>query len=183
MPLAQLPKSFGLVELKKGFFPHLYNTEKHQNDLLIKLPDMEYYDPDSMSKDRREEFFKWYEEHKNDNFCFQEEMKEYCISDVDILLQACWKFRQLLKCNTGKKTQIQDLENLMTMSIYENAIDSFSFLTIASVCMGIFRGKFLTETWSVLIKENCVEDCKHEKDCVCTWIEGRIVDSSSPLEV
>ena len=183
MPLAQLPKSFGLVELKKGFFPHLYNTEKHQNDLLIKLPYMEYYDPDSMSKDRREEFFKWYEEHKNDNFCFQEEMKEYCISDVDILLQACWKFRQLLKCNTGKKTQIQDLENLMTMSIYENAIDSFSFLTIASVCMGIFKGKFLTETWSVLIKENGVEDCKHEKDCVCTWIEGRIVDSSSPLEV
>ena len=122
-------------------------------------------------------------EHKNDNFCFQEEMKEYCISDVDILLQACSKFRQLLKCNTGKKTQIQDLENLMTMSIYENAIDSFSFLTIASVLMGIFRGKLLTETWSVLIKENCVEDCKHEKDCVCTWIEGRIVDSSSPLEV
>ena len=61
MPLTQLPKSFGLVELEKGFFPHLYNTEKHQNDLLIKLPDMQYYDPDSMSKDRREEFFKWYE--------------------------------------------------------------------------------------------------------------------------
>ena len=35
--------------------------------------------------------------HKNDQFDFQKEMQEYCISDVDILLQACWKFRQLLK--------------------------------------------------------------------------------------
>ena len=50
MPLAQLPKSFGLVELKKGFFPHFYNTAKHQNDVLISLPDVKYYDPDSMSK-------------------------------------------------------------------------------------------------------------------------------------
>ena len=64
MPLAQLPKSFGLVELKKGFFLHYYNTAEHQNDVLINLPDVKYYDPDSMSKERREEFFKWYEENK-----------------------------------------------------------------------------------------------------------------------
>ena len=41
----------------------------------------------------------------------------------------------------------------MTMTIYENAVDAFSFLTIASVCMDIFRAKFLPETWSVLINE------------------------------
>ena len=58
MPLAQLPKSFGLTELKKGFFPHYYNTVEHQNDILINLPDVKYYDLDSMSKERREEFFK-----------------------------------------------------------------------------------------------------------------------------
>ena len=71
----------------------------------------------------------------------------------------------------------------MTMTIYENAVDAFSFLTIASVCMGIFRAKFLPETWSVLIKEKCVENCKYEKDCVCEWIEARMVDSATPLEV
>ena len=182
MPLAQLPKSFGLVELKKGFFPHFYNTAEHQNDILLNLPDVKYYDPDSMNKDRREEFYKWYEEHKNDVFGFQKEMEEYCISDVDIL-QACWKFRQLLKSQTGKKTEILDLENLMTNTMYENAIDCFAFLTIASVCMGIFRAKFLSETWSVLIKENCVEKCTHGTDCVCEWIEGRLGNSSSQLEV
>ena len=183
MPLAQLPKSFGLVELKKGFFPHYYNTAEHQNDVLINLPDVKYYDPDSMSKERREEFFKWYEENKNKVFGFQTEMEEYCISDVDILLQACWKFRQLLKSETGTKTEIEDLENLMTTTIYEHAVDSFSFLTIASVCMGIFRGTFLTETWSILIKENCVERCEHDKNCVCEWLEGRVINSSTPLEV
>ena len=76
MPLAQLPKSFGLKELKKGFFPHFYNTTEHQNDILLNLPDVKYYDPDSMGKERREEFFKWYEENKNEVFGFQKEMEE-----------------------------------------------------------------------------------------------------------
>ena len=32
MPLSQLPKSVGLVEMKKGYFPHLYNTQ--ENNML-----------------------------------------------------------------------------------------------------------------------------------------------------
>ena len=183
MPLAQLPKSFGLEELKKGFFPHFFNTPDNQEDILLNLPDMKYYDPDSMSKERRKEFMEWYEIHKHDTFCFQKEMQEYCISDVDILLQACWKFRQLLKDQTGKKKEIQDIENMISKTISEHAIDCFSFLTIASVCMGIFRGKFLKETWSVLIKEDSKHDCKHDKNCVCEWVEARKIDASSPLEV
>ena len=183
MPLAQLPKSFGLEELKKGFFPHFFNTPDNQEDILLNLPDMKYYDPDSMSKERRKEFMEWYEIHKHDTFCFQKEMQEYCISDVDILLQACWKFRQLLKDQTGKKKEIQDIENMISKTISKHAIDCFSFLTIASVCMGIFRGKFLKETWSVLIKEDSKHDCKHDKNCVCEWVEARKIDASSPLEV
>ena len=97
MPLAKLPKSFGLEEKKKGFFPHLYNTPEHENDILPTLPDLKYYDPDSMSKERREEFMTWYEANKSKPFHFQNEMKNYCISDVDTLLNACCKFRQLLK--------------------------------------------------------------------------------------
>ena len=110
-------------------------------------------------------------------------MQEYCISEVDIFLQACWKFRQLLKDQTGKKKEIQDIENMISKTISEHAIDCFSFLTTASVCMGIFRGKFLKETWSVLIKEDSKHDCKHDKNCVCEWVEARKIDASSPLEV
>ena len=72
---------------------------------------------------------------------------------------------------------------MITKTIRKNAVDSFSFLTIASVCMGIFRAKFLTETWTVLIKEKCEENCKYDRNCVCEWIEGRKLDASSPLEI
>ena len=103
MPLAQLPKSFGLVELKKGFFPHYFNIAEHQNDVLLNLPDVKYYDPDSMSKERREEFFKWYEENKNKVFGFQKEMEEYCISDVDILLKALLEIQTFVEvCHWDK---------------------------------------------------------------------------------
>ena len=37
MPLAQLPKSFGLEELEKGFFPHFFNTKENQDDILLNL--------------------------------------------------------------------------------------------------------------------------------------------------
>ena len=81
MPLAKLPKSFDLKEIKKGFFPHFYNTKEHEHDILPCLPDIQYYDPDSMSKERRKEFLEWYDLNKDKSFDFQKEMREYCISD------------------------------------------------------------------------------------------------------
>ena len=144
MPLAKLPKSFGFEEKKKGFFPHLYNTPEHENDILPNLPEIKYYDPDSMSKDRREEFLKWYDENRNNSFHFQNEMKEYCISDVDILLNACCKFRQLLKEETVAIEIEEDCnpDEMLLKAIMSNSVDPFSFLTIASVCVGILGQNF-----------------------------------------
>ena len=53
MPLSQLPKDFGLVEMKKGYFPHLYNM-KDNNMLeckkwLMHLPNPSYYDIDNIA--------------------------------------------------------------------------------------------------------------------------------------
>jgi len=31
MPLSAFPKTFGLTELKKGYFPHKFNVPAHQN--------------------------------------------------------------------------------------------------------------------------------------------------------
>ena len=67
MPLFQLPKMFGPVERKKGYFPHLYNT-KENNMLeskkhLMRLPDPSYYDVDNMHKEARDKFLQWYEIH------------------------------------------------------------------------------------------------------------------------
>ena len=185
MALSKLPSSFGLEEKKKGFFPHLYNTPEHENDILPNLPDMKYYDPDSMSKDRREEFMTWYEENKDSPFHFQNEMKDYCTSDVDILLNACSKFRQILREETAVVEEIQDPFDMVLDAILNNFIDPFSFLTIASVCLGVFRAKFLPETWSVLTKEKASlhTQCKHQWNCVCEWLEARKLSGDAEMEV
>ncbi|KAL4136009.1 hypothetical protein QTP88_007583 [Uroleucon formosanum] len=61
-PLSSFPKTFGLKKLKKGYFPHFFNTNKI-------------------------EFEKCYNEKINENylFNFKEELVAYCTSDVDIL--------------------------------------------------------------------------------------------------
>ena len=79
MPLGNLPKSFGLNELKKGFFPHFFNTPENEYAKLECLPDIQYYDPDSMSKDKRSQFIQWYTENRNKPFDFQKERKEYLL--------------------------------------------------------------------------------------------------------
>ena len=58
---------------------------------------------------------------KNDTFDFQKEMTKYCISDVDILLKACLKFRELLRNKTGEKTTIQNPHDLLLKTVLQNA--------------------------------------------------------------
>jgi hypothetical protein len=44
----------GLEELKKGYFPHLFNRKENQSVVLNHLPDVHYYNPDAMKlKDRK----------------------------------------------------------------------------------------------------------------------------------
>lgn len=77
MGLSRLPACFGFNELKKGYFPHWFNTKENQK-YVGNLPEPNMYGPDSMSISARETFLKWYEDHKNDVFDFQKEMLEYC---------------------------------------------------------------------------------------------------------
>jgi hypothetical protein len=102
MKLSALPKAFGLNELKKGWFPHYFNTKKHQH-YVGPYPDARHYGYDFMSEKERSELLIWLNEKKDEDFDFREEMLEYCRSDVDILRQACMKFRELLMSATVKK--------------------------------------------------------------------------------
>ena len=49
MPLRNFPKTFGLTELKKGYFPYKFNTIQNQN-YVGKYPEKEYYGHDEMKK-------------------------------------------------------------------------------------------------------------------------------------
>ena len=182
MPLSRLPKSFDLKELKKGFFPHFFNTLVNQNVKMNTLPDQEFYGCKSFSKENHEEFQKWYSENYSNGFDFQKEIEEYCISDVNILLNACKKFRRLLLETTGS---VDPTNECIRNQIFENAVDPFAYLTIASVCLGVFKSKFLQEKWKVLTVDEAKRNmsCHHEYNCTCKWLESRKENADAYLQV
>ncbi|XP_052778720.1 uncharacterized protein LOC128216186 [Mya arenaria] len=130
MALTDMPKAFGITELSKGYFPHLFNREENQTKTMTKLPDLKYYDPDGMKIDKRLEFLAWYDIHKKDAFDLQYELLKYCRSDVDILRKCCLKFRKLFQ-------EITQKDEVLGIDPFEKC------LTIASACNLVFRRNFL----------------------------------------
>ena len=102
MPLASFPSTFNLTELKKGFFPHLFNTRDHQQ-YVGRIPDLEFYDPDGMMAKKKDELTRWHADQvrRNVTFNFRQEMIEYCKSDVALLKAGCEAFQQEFERQAG----------------------------------------------------------------------------------
>ena len=148
MPLAKIPEVFELEEISKGWFPHKFNTKLNQT-YVGKYPPSEDYGCETMSSNKRKEFLEWYKKNENETFNFQAEMLKYCRSDVDILRRGCLKFRELMLGVTG-------------------GIDPFDYVTIASVCMGIFKTLFL--------KEEHEREIKNLENDVSVWYPMKLND-------
>ncbi|XP_022787930.1 uncharacterized protein LOC111327883 [Stylophora pistillata] len=75
----------------------------------------------------RKDFLKWHAARVEENyvFDFKKELREYCRSDVDILRRSMLQFRE----------DFIELENM----------DPLQYVTIASVCMTIYRSNYLPE--------------------------------------
>ena len=96
------------------------------------------------------------------------ELLEYCCSDVDILLNTCWKLRKLFIDIMGP----------------HYLINPFDYITITLLCMGTFHAKFLPEEWTVLYKKDAWDKCMHRIwDCKCLWVKARKIHGDSPIEV
>ena len=121
MPLAAFSKAFGLTALKKGFFPHFFNTQDHQ-DYVGEIPAKDYYDSAGMSPAKKEEFEAWHTELVVSGYAFnfQEELLAYCQSDVRLLKEGCTKFAD-------------EFQELAHFNPFEHCI------TIASACNRYFR--------------------------------------------
>ena len=132
--LETFPKTFGLTELKKGYFPHLFNIPANQ-DYVGPIPAKHYYDPDHMNPEKRSKFLKWYNERVAENyvFNFKNELVAYCRSDVDILRRSAITFR----------------DNFLKIG----NIDPLQYITIASVCIAIYRSKYMPEKTIGVIKD------------------------------
>ena len=115
MPLSAFPKTFGLTELKKGYFQHKFNIPEHQTYVGI-VPALDYYMPETMSTEGKQAFEKWHQEQRANNivFDFQQELVAYCKSDVRLLKEGCLTFKQLFETLTS--------------------FNPFDHITIASAC-------------------------------------------------
>ena len=56
MLLASFSSTFEITELKKGYFPHAFNTPGHQS-YVVRIPDVEFYDPQGMKDDKAKQAF------------------------------------------------------------------------------------------------------------------------------
>ena len=130
MKLEDMPGTFGIKELKKGFYPYWFNTIENF-DYEGPLPCKRFYRPRNMKLEKKKEFNKWYDKLKKENYYYhhENETRSYCISDVDILRRSCELFRDLF--------------------IEVANIDPFRYTTIASVCMAIFKADYIIDDYDV----------------------------------
>ena len=106
MALEAFPATFGLTELKKGYFPHSFNTPDNQS-YRGRIPDEEYYDPEGMKEKKKKAFQTWHAEQKRrcDEegyvFDFLQELEDYCHSDVQLLQEGCEAFAREFESQAG----------------------------------------------------------------------------------
>lgn len=164
MPLSKMPKSFGLKDARKGDFPHLFNVTKNFG-YIGKYPPLEMYGVDGKSESDRAEVIKWHDSVKGTLFDFEKELLAYCKNDVKILAESCVQFRKSFMTVTG--------------------IDPFSYTTIASATMAVFKRNFLQEEHDVVTKSEAEEaesqgrEPKVEKRL---WTASELARESKQLE-
>ncbi|XP_058252352.1 uncharacterized protein LOC131357401 [Hemibagrus wyckioides] len=159
MKLSNLPKAMGFSENKKGYFPHFWNTLEHR-DYIGPYPETEFYGVDSMMP---KDFFMWYVTVTDKVFNLKKEMHEYCMNDVDILRQGCLAFRNEILKSTE--------------------VDPFKCITIASVCMKIFRTLFLDEdTLAIPPLDNYINRQKSFSTPSIQWLEYISTTQNLPIQ-
>jgi len=123
MALAKFPKTFGIKELKKGHFPHFFNSLANW-DYNGPLPDVEYYGADSMKEDDRASFLSWYqlESAAGKTFNLQSELVQYCESDVNIPAKGALKFRDIFL--TVSLLFISILSNIIYCLLQETGVET-----------------------------------------------------------
>ena len=158
MSLEKLPKTFDLHELKKGYFPHLFNLPANQ-DYIGPYPEKSYYQPEYFSLDKKKKFDEWYDKVKSSVFNFKIEFHDYCWSDVQVLTEACLSFRKIILEQTKRNEQ-------------DTGIEPFaSSVTIASLCNLIFRRNFMKKNSLAIIPEKGYNaEQKNSNKCL-SWLK------------
>lgn len=145
--LKNIAISFGLSN-QKGDFPHKFNNGRNTN-YVGRLPPLD--DPQDYwcletkrTEEEVQEFYEFYEE-QTQLYCtcvqececnkkkwnFQEEIQKYCWLDVDVLAEACVRYREnALSFGTG--LDVQEAGEWVSQGI-----DPFEYLTIPQVAINL----------------------------------------------
>lgn len=137
--LSMFPSIFGLKEMKKGYFPYLFNTKENIN-YVGTIPDIKYFSPDEMKTDKRKDFIEWYNKQTGYLYNFKKELHDYCVSDVDILKRS--------------------MEIYINEGIALNGINPIDSSTIASYAMKVYRTNYLKENTIAVLKKEEYDFCK-----------------------
>ena len=112
-PLASLPKTYGIKNTVKGYFPHGFNTQQNEN-YIGEIPDIKYYHPEyikiingkgKLDFTAYQDLLTWWNDQKNNKIIFnmKDELLKYCIDDCKVLLKAVLIFRNILMNKRIKK--------------------------------------------------------------------------------
>lgn len=97
--LKNLAKDFLSKDMRKGYFPHLFNTPEHQT-YIGPVPDKEFFDLafSAGSENDIEDFHQWHNNQRDRNvqWDFAHELEAYCINDVELLAQVMLKYHEIL---------------------------------------------------------------------------------------
>ncbi|KAL3120011.1 hypothetical protein niasHT_002212 [Heterodera trifolii] len=151
--LADLPKTLGLNIAAKLYFPHKYNKNENFGKRLSQLPPLGDYCPDSIKEEEAEKLESWYKGNFTTEFELGKQLREYCENDVEILMAAILKFRQLFLGITGDLDVMKDS------------------VTIAGVVMKIFRAKFLKERHIPIMPEGGYERAENQSKIAVRYFE------------
>uniref|UniRef100_A0ABM5FV71 DNA-directed DNA polymerase n=1 Tax=Pogona vitticeps TaxID=103695 RepID=A0ABM5FV71_9SAUR len=164
MGLSKLPKCLGLRQESKGYFPHYFNTPENEQ-YEGPLPPPEAYGVQHMMPSEQKAFLKWHEENKTKTFNLQRELAAYCQQDVNILVQACTKYRHEIMTLTKKRVKGYDGE-------YDwFAIDPLQYPTLAGVCLSMYKFKFLKKNKiAIPHPDNYHRQCKRYSSASIQWL-------------
>lgn len=136
MALKKFPKAFGLPDIEKGFYPHLFNTQENYN-YIGRLPDSSYFFENSIHNLDRLDFDIWYGKKflAQETFDNRMEMIKYCRIDVELLRRGCTTF-------------MNDFLKLTNFNPFLQAI------TLAQTVMCVYRKNFMPRNQLGIIPQN-----------------------------
>ena len=166
--LSKLPKAvFQKDEIKrlnivKGSFPHLFNTEENQG-YEGPVPDFKYFGPNGMTADARDTLFAWWKKRRADPtpWNLQRELAAYCVDDVRVLALCMERFRE---------------------SFIETAgLDPLEYCTIASAVVNCYSARFMPQNTLAIIAPIAPRTRSREEDAFVDDINAARAAAGQPL--